>query len=113
MNQQHKRHLLYDVWIDRPQLTTVEPWTAILPAAAKAGGGTILHQHFHQFEPDGMTGFLLLAESHISVHTWPEDGIAAIDIFTCGGLDADRVVACLRQHLAPATERLQDIDRST
>lgn len=38
----------------------------------------------HQFEPYGLTGFILLAESHISIHTWPELGQAAIDVFTCG-----------------------------
>lgn len=52
-------------------------------AAIKAGA-TILDSCFHQFKPQGVTLILLLSESHISIHTWPEKGCAAIDIYTCG-----------------------------
>ena len=44
--------------------------------------------HLHQFEPQGLTGIILLSESHISIHTWPEHGMAAVDVFTCGGRDS-------------------------
>ncbi len=45
---------------------------------------TLLHVYVHKFEPQGVTGFALLAESHISIHTWPEEGRAVCDVFTCG-----------------------------
>jgi S-adenosylmethionine decarboxylase len=57
----------------------------VLRQAALAAGARILHGHFHTFGAGGgVTGVLLLAESHISIHTWPEDGFAALDIFMCG-----------------------------
>ncbi|MEM9462657.1 MAG: adenosylmethionine decarboxylase [Myxococcota bacterium] len=52
--------------------------------AAKAARSTMLHESAHRFEPQGVTALGLLAESHISVHTWPELGYAAADVFTCG-----------------------------
>ena len=55
-----------------------------LRQAAIISGATILDSVFHKFDPQGITFILLLAESHISIHTWPEKGCAAIDIYTCG-----------------------------
>ncbi|MBT65963.1 MAG: adenosylmethionine decarboxylase [Synechococcus sp. NP17] len=52
--------------------------------AAKCAGATLLNLITHRFEPQGVTGLALLAESHISIHTWPENGYAAVDVFTCG-----------------------------
>ena len=56
---------------------------ALLDAAAEAGA-TVVGEVFHKFSPMGVTGILSIAESHISVHTWPEYAYAAVDIFTCG-----------------------------
>jgi S-adenosylmethionine decarboxylase len=56
----------------------------MLRQAAIVSGATILDSVFHKFEPQGITFILLLSESHISIHTWPEKGCAAIDIYTCG-----------------------------
>ena len=56
----------------------------VLRQAAIVSGATILDSVFHKFQPQGITFILLLAESHISIHTWPEKGCAAIDIYTCG-----------------------------
>ncbi len=53
-------------------------------SASKIAGATLLNMITHRFEPQGVTGLALLAESHISVHTWPESRYAAIDVFTCG-----------------------------
>ena len=55
-----------------------------LIGASHAALATLLHIHVHKFYPQGVTGFVLLAESHISIHTWPEDGRAVCDVFTCG-----------------------------
>lgn len=63
------------------RVETVEP---VLLAAAKESGATIISSSFHQFSPEGVTGVILIAESHIALHTWPEHGYAGFDIFTCG-----------------------------
>jgi len=52
--------------------------------AASEIGATVVGETFHQFSPQGVTGVISIAESHLSIHTWPEHGYAAIDIFTCG-----------------------------
>jgi len=52
-------------------------------AAAKESGATILGESFHQFSPQGVSGVIIIAESHLTVHTWPEHGYAGADIFTC------------------------------
>jgi S-adenosylmethionine decarboxylase len=56
----------------------------IMVLAAKKAKATILQVYFHKFEPHGVTGVVTLAESHISIHSWPELGYAAVDVFTCG-----------------------------
>ena len=53
-------------------------------AGAKIAKATIIGTHFHQFSPFGISGVVVIAESHVAVHTWPEHGYAAVDIFTCG-----------------------------
>ena len=53
-------------------------------AAAEEAGATVVGEVFHKFSPVGVTGIVCIAESHISIHTWPEHGYAAADIFTCG-----------------------------
>ncbi|WP_416666138.1 adenosylmethionine decarboxylase [Egbenema bharatensis] len=55
-----------------------------LQEAAKQAKSTLLNEVLHEFEPQGVTALVLLAESHISIHTWPEQGYAAVDVFTCG-----------------------------
>ena len=56
----------------------------IITSSAKIAGATLINLITHSFKPQGVTGLALLAESHISIHTWPEIGYAAIDVFTCG-----------------------------
>ena len=55
-----------------------------LVEAAKAAGATVVSSHFHHFSPQGVSGVIIIAESHITLHTWPELGYAALDVFTCG-----------------------------
>jgi len=52
--------------------------------AAEETGATIIGEIFHKFSPQGVTGVVAIAESHLCIHTWPEHGYAAVDIFTCG-----------------------------
>lgn len=65
--------------------------------AAEESRATVISNYFYQFEPQGVTGVLLLAESHFTIHTWPEDKYAAVDIFTCGDMDADIAVRVLEK----------------
>ena len=80
-------HLLVDVW-DAQNLTDPEAIEKSLVKAAEGARATVLHGHFHSFGSGlGVSGVLLLAESHISIHTWPERKFASIDIFMCGSCD--------------------------
>ena len=56
----------------------------ILLSTAEEAGAIVLGESFHQFSPQGVSGVVLIAESHLFLHTWPEYGYAAVDIFTCG-----------------------------
>lgn len=78
-------HILLELQDCNPQLLDdLEFVHRALEEAALAVGATIVGQSFHKFEPQGVTGILAIAESHISIHTWPEYGYAAVDVFTCG-----------------------------
>jgi S-adenosylmethionine decarboxylase len=56
----------------------------VMTGAADEAGATIVGESFHKFDPVGVTGIVAVAESHLCIHTWPEHGYAAVDIFTCG-----------------------------
>ena len=104
-------HLLLEMWgaraLDDPQ--TVE--TALRTAAVDAGA-TVLHAHLHHFSPSGgVSGVVMLAESHISIHTWPEREFAAIDLFMCGACDPYLAVPTLRRHFAPASMHINEQKR--
>ncbi len=104
-------HLLVDIWgargMDDPVIIE-----AALRDAATAAGATVLHVHLHHFQSSkGVSGVVLLAESHISVHTWPERGFAAIDIFMCGSCDPHRAIPVLRRHFAPASIQINEQKR--
>ncbi len=72
-----------------------------LSDAASAAGAHILGGHFHTFGGQGgVTGVLLLAESHLSIHTWPEHGFAAVDVFLCGALKLETARRHLQQTLS-------------
>ena len=78
-----------------------------LREAAEAAGATILHGHFHHFSPNGgVSGVLVLAESHISIHTWPERDFAAIDIFMCGACNPYHGLPALKAAFQPQSVNL-------
>lgn len=68
-------------------LNNVELVRETLLAAAVYAGATIVTQSFHKFEPQGVSGVVVISESHLSIHTWPERGYAAMDFYTCGNID--------------------------
>jgi S-adenosylmethionine decarboxylase len=79
------RHLLLELKdCNRDILNDLNLLKSIMPAAAIEAGATVLGDSFHQFEPQGVSGVVIIAESHLFIHTWPECGYAAVDIFTCG-----------------------------
>jgi S-adenosylmethionine decarboxylase len=76
-----------------------------------ACGATLLHIHTHKFSPQGVSGVAVLAESHISVHTWPEVGYAAFDVFMCGAANPWEAVGVLRRAFAAREIRVQELLR--
>lgn len=79
------RHLILEMWeCKREVLTDTERIMQLLCDSAKDAGATVIKQFYHEFDPPGITGVAILAESHIAIHTWPVEGYVAIDIFTCG-----------------------------
>jgi len=106
-------HLLADLaGIDGHLLTDAQAIDALLREAALAAGARILHSHFHTFGPGmGVTGVLLLAESHISNHTWPEVGFAAADIFMCGAARPQLALDVIDQALAPSAREVKIVER--
>jgi S-adenosylmethionine decarboxylase len=62
----------------------VEAIQRVMVEASRRAGATIIDQRFHRFTPQGVTGVLILAESHLAIHTWPEHRFAALDLFLCG-----------------------------
>ena len=79
------RHVLIELNdCNREIINDVESIRNLLCETAERIGATIVNQAFHKFSPQGVSGVVVIAESHIAVHTWPEYGYAAIDVFTCG-----------------------------
>lgn len=75
------------------KLNDAEYLRLIMVEAAKRCGATIVGERFVRFDPQGVTGVLVLSESHISIHTYPEEGFAAVDCYTCG-THVDPAIAC-------------------
>ncbi len=101
-------HLLVDMW-GTINLTDIGVIEKALCDAATAADATILHVHLKQFtENGGVSGVLVLAESHISIHTWPERAFAAIDIFMCGECDPQKSVPVLEAAFQPNSIELTE-----
>ncbi|MCI4624712.1 MAG: adenosylmethionine decarboxylase [Candidatus Magnetoovum sp. WYHC-5] len=74
-------------------LNDLQKITNLMVNAAKRSKATIVDVSFHEFNPYGISGMVIIAESHLSIHTWPEYNYAAVDIFTCGNLIDPKVAA--------------------
>jgi S-adenosylmethionine decarboxylase proenzyme len=93
-------------------IATVEAIEQSFVDTLKKHGATVLGVRSHQFEPEGATVVVLLAESHASLHTWPESNAACVDIFTCGPtLDADGALLQLADILHAGRTHLRVIER--
>ncbi len=101
-------HLLVDLW-GASRLGDPAHIDAALRCSAIAAGATILHSHFHHFTPNGgVSGVVVLAESHISIHTWPEREFAAIDIFMCGACNPHLAIPVLQAAFSPTRVDLDE-----
>jgi S-adenosylmethionine decarboxylase len=92
-------HLIIDLH-GAKRLDDIEHIEATLRRCVEASNATLLHIHLHRFQPSGVSGVAVLAESHISIHTWPEMGYAALDVFMCGTADPDKCIPVLREAFA-------------
>ena len=106
----HRTQLMHlhalDAWVRRTAvLTDANELKAILYAGAKAGGAVVLGDEFCVFPNGAVTGVLVLAQSHLSIHTWPEFALANVDLLSYGDVRADAVMRVICERL--------DVERST
>jgi len=84
---------------------------ALITAAGEAGA-IVLGESFHQFNPQGVSGVVIIAESHLCIHTWPEYGYAAVDIFTCGNsVQPEKAAEILMGKLGSKSHSIMEIER--
>lgn len=98
---------------DRKCISNCEFLRATLMEACRLAGATILGNSFHVFSPyDGVSGVIIIAESHLSIHTWPEYSYAAVDIFACGNsLHPEKAVAHMVQELKAGNHSIIELER--
>ncbi len=82
-----------------------------LLACADAIGATVVECVFHRYSPQGVSGVVVIMESHIAIHTWPEYGFAAVDIFTCGDMDMSAGIEVVAAHLQGRAVRSEIVER--
>ncbi len=107
------KHLLLELKdCDKEVLNDVAFLRGTLLAAAVEAGATVLGESFHQFSPQGVSGVVVIAESHLFIHTWPEYGYVAADIFTCGdSVQPGKAAAMLIRKLGAKNHSLIEIQR--
>lgn len=86
---------------------------SVMKSCAIEAGATVVSSHFHRFAPQGVSGVVVIAESHLTIHSWPEHGYAAIDVFTCGeSFIADKIARLLIDRIEAGSHHWQAFDRS-
>jgi len=104
-------HLIIDLY-GADRLDDIDHIRRTLRTCVEVSGATLLHLHLHPFEPNGgISGVAVLAESHISIHSWPERHYAALDIFMCGDAEPERCVEVLRTAFTPERMAVQELLR--
>lgn len=94
------RHLLVEYHgCDREILNDEAQISALLNRAARAAKATRVAEVFHRFAPQGVSGVVVIEESHLSIHTWPEDGYAAVDFYTCGDCEPEAASEVMKEGL--------------
>jgi len=105
------KHVLVEVWKAKNlnKLTVIQK---TLKEMVKACGATLLYLKLHKFSPQGISGVAIIAESHISIHTWPEYRYAAIDIFTCGmKVKPLAAIPVIKKYFIPKTIKIINLKR--
>jgi S-adenosylmethionine decarboxylase len=107
------RHILAEFFnCDVQILNDVEKVEQYMKRAAIECGATIVNSVFHTFNPHGVSGVVVIAESHLAIHTWPEYGYAAVDVFTCGGSVDPRVATkVLQEYLGAESIKSIELNR--
>ena len=107
------KHLLLELKdCNKEVLNDLSFLRSTLVEAANDCGATVLGESFHPFNPHGVSGVVVIAESHLSVHTWPEYGYAAVDIFTCGdSVQPEKAAEVLIRKLGAKNHSLIEIQR--
>jgi S-adenosylmethionine decarboxylase len=105
------RHFLIELWeadnLDKPEIGE-----EALVETVRATGGTLLDTRFVPFPNGGYSGVCIIAESHVTIHTWPEHGYAAVDMFTCGpNMDFDAGMEILKKYFAPKSMQVTEVRR--
>lgn len=107
------RHILVELHdCDREALNDIDLIREAMLKAAVDCGAVIMGESFHRFSPQGVSGVVVIAESHISIHTWPEYGYAAADVFTCGtSVNPEIAANVLIEKLGSKNHTLTEIQR--
>ena len=104
-------HLICEFWEVQCIDSNPKKILKILKDAAKASGSKVIGENFHQFQPYGFTAIVLLAESHLSLHYWPEYNYLAVDIFTCGKTKPYKALKVLKESFKPKKVQILDLKR--
>ncbi len=109
------KHLLLElIDCDAGLLNDVEYLRKVVSDTARQIGATVIKDSFYQFTPQGVSGVLIIAESHISIHTWPEYRFAAVDVFTCGDvIDPKNAIKPFVEKLKAASSSYVEMKRGT
>ena len=107
------KHLLLELKdCDKDILNDLSFLKSSLLAAATEAGAVVLGESFHQFNPQGVSGVVIIAESHLFIHTWPEYGYAAADIFTCGNsVQPEKAAQTLIRKLGAKNHSIVELQR--
>lgn len=106
------RHLLVEYHgCNRATLNDLRAVEALMRIAAEAAGATIVASVFQPFSPQGVSGVVVIEESHLSIHTWPEHGYASVDFFTCGAGTPERAHEAIREGLEATRAEVLVIER--
>ena len=90
MGEALAHHIIGELYSTSENINDLKFIKKVFMDAVKKAGLTVLTSKFHKFKPHGVSGFIMISESHLSIHTWPESGYVAIDVFTCGSLSKCR-----------------------
>ena len=107
------KHLIIELFdCDSRIISDLKAVEKHLIEAIRLSGATIIRSFFHLFPPDGVSGIVVVAESHFSIHTWPEYGYSALDIFTCGDrIKSKEALNYLKKHLKARNSSTMELQR--